>query len=57
MIYTTELQQLEHRWLVYHGLFELISESLENKYWGKFSYFIMKLYVTSTHSNRLIEAI
>ena len=26
--YTVELQLLEHRWLVYHGLFELIFESL-----------------------------
>ena len=28
--YTVELQWLEHRWLVYHGLFELIFESLRN---------------------------
>ena len=27
---TVELQWLEHRWLVYHGLFELIFESLRN---------------------------
>ena len=27
---TVELRWLEHRWLVYHGLFELIFESLQN---------------------------
>ena len=27
---TVELQWLEHRWLVYHGLFELIFETLRN---------------------------
>ena len=29
-INTVELQWLEHRWLVYHGLFELIFDSLRN---------------------------
>ena len=29
----------------------------ENKYLGKFSYFIIDLYVECTHWNRLIEAI
>ena len=28
--HTVELQWLEHRWLVYHGLFELIYESVRN---------------------------
>ena len=26
--YTVELQWLEHRWVVYHGYFELVLESL-----------------------------
>ena len=29
---TVELQWLEHRWLVYHGYFELVFESLETVY-------------------------
>ena len=28
LLYTVELQWLEHRWLVYHGYFELVFESL-----------------------------
>ena len=28
--HTVELQWYEHRWLIYHGLFELIFESLRN---------------------------
>ena len=28
LVYTVELQWLEHRWLVYHGCFELVLESL-----------------------------
>ena len=28
LLYTVELQWLEHRWLVYHGFFELVLESL-----------------------------
>ena len=37
-----------------YGIFPIAQE---NKYWGKFSYFIMKLYVVCTHKNRLIEAV
>ena len=29
--YTVELQWLEHRWLVYHGYFELVLETLGKK--------------------------
>ena len=28
MPYTVELQWLEHQWLIYHGYFELVLESL-----------------------------
>ena len=48
--------QLEPRWFVYHGLFELVLSPYEilpiapeNKYLRKFSYFILKLYVVCTH--------
>ena len=37
--------------------YEILSIAQENKYLGKFSYSIMKLYVVCTHKNRLIEAI
>ena len=36
---------------------EILPIAQENKYSGKFSYFIMKLCVVCTHKNRLIEAI
>ena len=37
--------------------YEILPIAEENKYLGKFYYFIMKLYVVCTHQNRLIEAI
>ena len=37
--------------------YEILLIAQENKYLGKFSYFIMKLYVVYTHQNRLIEVI
>ena len=37
--------------------FCVLSKAQENKYFGKVSYFIMKLYAVYTHKNRLIEAI
>ena len=37
--------------------YEILPLAQENKYLGKCSYFIMKLYVVCTHKNRLIEAI
>ena len=37
--------------------YEILPLAQENKYLGKFSYLIMKLYVVCTHYNRLIEAI
>ena len=55
---TVEPQQVEQRWLVYHSLFELVLEhgpyeilsiAQENKYLGKFSCFIMKLYIACTY--------
>ena len=36
---------------------EILPTAQENKYLGKFSYFITKLYVVCTHEDRLIEAI
>ena len=52
-----ELQWLEHRWLVYHGWFELVFwvsrkffRSLNHtNILRKFSYFIMKMYVVCTN--------
>ena len=37
--------------------YEIIPSAQENKYLGKFSYFLMKLYVVCSHLNFLIEAI
>ena len=37
--------------------YEILLLAQENKYLGKFSYFIMKLYVVCTQENCLIEAI
>ena len=37
--------------------FEVLPIAQENKYLGKFSYFIVTLYVVCTHLNRLIDAI
>ena len=31
-LFTVKLQWLEHRWLVYHGYFELVLESLGKNY-------------------------
>ena len=39
------------------GSYKIPPISQENKYLGKFSYFIMKLYVVCTHKIRLIKAI
>ena len=54
---TVELQWLEHRWLVYHGCFELVLESLGNKshscifsvIWGDFLFYYQKWYFVCTH--------
>ena len=37
--------------------YEIFPTAEENKYLGKFSYFLIKLYVVCVHKNRLIEAI
>ena len=37
--------------------YEILPIAQENKYLGKFSYFIIKLYVVCTHLNGLTEAI
>ena len=60
ILHAVNLQWLEHRWLIYHGWFELIFESVGNSsdssrkqifmdiLW-KFSYFIIKIYVVCIH--------
>ena len=55
--YTVELQWLEHRWLVHHGCFELVLESLGKKshscrfriIWGDFHFYYKKWYIVCTH--------
>ena len=49
--YTGEFQWIEHRWLVFHGYFELVLESLGNipqlqtlLYLGKFRVFFLFIY-------------
>ena len=37
--------------------YEILPIAQEKKYLGKFSYFIMKLYVVCNHLNRIIDAI
>ena len=51
--------KLEHRWIVFHGWFELVFESLGilpiaikpifRDIFGEISYFIIKMYVVYTH--------
>ena len=44
-------------WNSFLSPYEILPTAPENKYYRKFSYFIMKLYVVSTHLNWLINAI
>ena len=55
-LYTVELQWLEHWWLVYHGSFELVFESLENiqklMIWDNLCWFSLiywKWYIACSH--------
>ena len=43
--------------LVFLSPYEILPKAQENKYLWKFSYFMMQLYVVSTHLNRRIETI
>ena len=62
ILFTVEPQQLEPdvSFTMVHSnpflsLYEILPIAPENKYLGKVSYFIMKLYVVFTHENRLIN--